>query len=476
MIEQLNLKNAEVAVIKSNIPEEGTAEGINLLGGISKFILEDDQVFIKINFRLPNGFPVNTNINVIKKVIDLCKEAGTEKIYIGSFPYKETDSKSIAIMIGYPDVIESMGAQLVYLDNHISFPQKIVKIRNKEFEVPKIILESDKLISINQISVDPLFKITQSLVNLYSIVSDKYQKIQKILRKGKDYLFLDQYKQDLVSNIIDVFSIKKPNLSINDLFYTLEGAGPYIYKDSNLLKTNLVVLGNDAIAVDFITLKLMKMDPMKNELIVEAREKNLGITDLQKISIFGESLDKINLDINFCVSKLEDINVQNTSIKKGQFCSGCFKQAYHILNLMKTIMTKDLKYIKKQSFLIGENPQEPDYLENILLFGNCAISSTKDRSFRKVLIEKRKNVIDDTKKKFKRDKKPINKPQIKEKSNKKIIELPGCPPDIFECISSLITYYNKKEVPNLSLYNEFVSSFKKKEKSMKSDKEGLSNL
>jgi len=472
MIEPLNLKNAEVAITKSNTPEEGAAEGINLLGGISEFILEDDQVFMKINLRLPNGFPVNTNINVVKKVIDLCKEAGTENIYIGSFPFKGTNSESIARMIGFPDVIESMGVKLVYLDDYINVPQKIIKIKNKEFEVPKIILESDKIISINQISVDPLFKITQSLANSYSIVSDKYQKIQKILRKGKDYLFLDQYKQDLVSNIIDVFSIKKPNLSINDLFYTLQGAGPYIYKDSNLLKTNLVVVGNDATAVDFITLKLMKMDPMKNELILEAREKRLGITDLQKITLFGEKLDKINLDINFCVSKLEDINVQNTPIKKGRFCSGCFKQAYHLLNLMKTIMTKDLKYIKKQSFLIGENPQEPDYLENILIFGNCAISSSKDRSFRKVLIERRKDFKEDTKKIFKRDKKPINKPKIKEKSNKKILELPGCPPDTFESISSLIMYYNKKQVPNLNLYNDFVNLFKKKEKSSKLKKEG----
>ncbi|GAH17242.1 unnamed protein product, partial [marine sediment metagenome] len=61
----------------------------------------------------------------------------------------------------------------------------------------------DRLILLNQVSVDPLFKCTISLLNTYSLVSNQYQKIQKNVRSGKDYLHLDQYKQDLITNILE---------------------------------------------------------------------------------------------------------------------------------------------------------------------------------------------------------------------------------------------------------------------------------
>ncbi|GAI67119.1 unnamed protein product, partial [marine sediment metagenome] len=85
------------------------------------------------------------------------------------------------------------------------------------------------------------------------------------------YLHLDQYKQDLITNILDVFSVKKPNLVINDLFYFLEGAGPFIYKDSNLKATNLIVVGSDAVAVDLITLRLFEIDLLNSDILLEAR-------------------------------------------------------------------------------------------------------------------------------------------------------------------------------------------------------------
>ncbi|GAH94268.1 unnamed protein product, partial [marine sediment metagenome] len=77
---------------------------------------------------------------------------------------------------------------------------------------------------------------------------------------GKDYLSSDQYKQDLISNILDIYSIKKPDLVINDMFYFLEGAGPFVYRDSNLISPGLGIIGRDAITVDFITLKLLGID------------------------------------------------------------------------------------------------------------------------------------------------------------------------------------------------------------------------
>ncbi|MFX1553603.1 MAG: hypothetical protein ACFFBV_06720, partial [Promethearchaeota archaeon] len=40
----------------------------------------------------------------------------------------------------------------------------------------------------------------------------------------------------------------------------------------------------------------------------------------------------------------------------------------------------------------------------------------------------------------------------KEKSNKNILELSGCPPEIFNCLKLILEYYGKKNVPNLNLF------------------------
>lgn len=468
-MDRSNLKNAEVAIIQRSSPQEAILEGIKKLGGISEFISIDDQVFILINLRLPNGFPVNTNFDIVGTLIELCKEGGAKKIYVGGFPNKEIETITLSNMLDLDQYFKSIGAELAYLDDQDKFPLSSFEIGNKKFEIPEIILNSDKVISINQISVDPLFKCTLSLLNSYSMVPKRFQAIQKVMRPGKDYLLFDQYKKDLVSNVLDVFCIKIPNLVINDLFYFLEGAGPYIYKDSEINKTKKVVIGSDAVAVDSITLRLLHLDPAKNDLLFESKLRELGTTDFSKIKIIGKNLEDSSLNVKFCVYKLEDINLQNTTIKSGRFCSGCYAQAYHLLNLMKTHMTKDLKYIIKQNFLIGDKPQDPENHKNIILFGNCAINSTKDRDFRRIIIEKQKDILKGVKKKLKKDKKQAPKRKLKQKLNKEILELFGCPPETDYCVKSIIKYYGKSEVPNLNFYEQLTDTYLNNQKTQKKE-------
>jgi uncharacterized protein (DUF362 family) len=337
----------------------------------------------------------------------------------------------------------------------------VYNINDKEYLVPKIILNSDKLISVNQINVDPLFKITNSLLNSFSIVSPKYQELGVSETDDKEFISLNQYKTNLISNILDIYTIKKPDLVINDLFYVLEGAGPFIYKDSNLKKTNYVVMGKNAVSVDVITLRMLNIEINNYDLIKEAYKRNLGIIDLEKIKILGEVLDENGINIDLCASKLEDINVKNYRVKSGKYCSGCFKFAYHLLNFMKSNLVKDLKYNPNNLFLVGQNPPEPDYYGNILLFGDCAINSTKNSDFRTIKKESKKgnekkyNTKDKILKKHKSQKKPKNK----FKTNDKVLELPGCPPNILDCMTMFMKYYGKSNMPNLSFFKEIIETW-----------------
>ncbi|MFX1312146.1 MAG: DUF362 domain-containing protein [Promethearchaeota archaeon] len=485
MENHLKSDESSVAISKSTTSENCVLEGIENLGGMDKFIKEGDRVFIKINLSLPNGFPVIPNFDIIKVIINSCKDVGAKKIYVGSFLFKGISMKNFSELLGIQEYIKNLGAELAFLDNSNYFEQKGIKIEqlrkikynnfykievnDKFYLVPHIIIDSDKFISINQVNVNPIFKINLSLLNCYSNVPVDNQEINtKRLSEKEDYITKDRYKQELISNILDIYSIKKPNLAINDLFFLLEGAGPYIYRDSNLKKTNLLIIGDDAVSVDLITLEMLNIDVNTHDLILGAQNRGLGITDLSKIKIFGEMDEK--LDVKLCVPNLQDINLINFFIGPGLYCSGCFKQSYHLLNLIKTNLIKDLKYNPTNSFLLGKNPPEPKNLENIILFGDCAINSTKNSDFRKIKKEKSKSIIDDAKDIVSKESNSKKKIKIKVQRNKKILELPGCPPDIFRCIDLILKYYGKKNVPNLALYNEIVKTWTNGEFKEKLDK------
>jgi uncharacterized protein (DUF362 family) len=455
---EIQSPTSHVAVIKSESPSKSFTEGLNQLGGIYKYVNEGDTVFLKISLRLPYGYPTNSNLDLVERVILTCKHAGAEKIYVGSFPHQGVALTLFDTTMGLDHYLKSLGAEFVYLDNSDFFLDKsyknneLEKIKKKSFEevtlgeeikkIPKKIKESDKVIVINQVNVDPLFMCDLSLNNYHSILSGKSRAIQYTENSLKELVKHDIFKQDLINDILNTYMIKKPVLAVNDLFYVLEGAGPLIYRDSNLKKTGYLIIGTDLISVDIITLRMLGFDALSNPLISAARERSLGPEEISNIEVIGDDLGDISIDIKHCCSKLEDINIQSLFVNSGGTCSGCFLHAYKLLNFMSSQMIKDLKYFDNHAFLVGLEPKKPRLKEKVILFGDCAINSTENYEFR---TETKKTLI---------------KKKEKIKENKDILELPGCPPDFLTCLKLISDYFKKIDTPNLNAYFKLLKTSK----------------
>ncbi|TFF89179.1 MAG: DUF362 domain-containing protein [Promethearchaeota archaeon] len=459
MSENSDTISTDVALEKGERPSDVLEKAFDHLGGIDKIIQKNDVVFIKISFKRPQGFPANVNYDSLGKLIDLCRQAGAKKIYVGDFPADGNNSDILADITGLRCFLESKTAIIANLEDKELFPSRPISINGKQVQVPSIILDADRLIVLNQVNVHPLFTYSLSYLNIFTLISNKYQKIQKNVRPGKDYLHLDQYKQDLITHILAVSTIKPPTLVINDLFYVMEGAGPQIYKDSRCKQTNLCVLGKNPYLVDSVTLKLIGEKISDNALLLEARDLQSKQIDLDEIKVLGESIPDVKFKLQKCASKLEDIEVKNCFLKKGRYCSGCHEKAYHFLNFLKSNMTKDLKYMGYFSFLIGEAPSDPDVESDIILFGDCAVESTKDRDFRNIIIpQKQKKITKIMRKLNKAQKTQSQRSKKKTVKNKRVLELPGCPPDLNKCYDMLLKYYGKHTVPNLKLLDSLKRS------------------
>ncbi|TXT64417.1 MAG: hypothetical protein BAJALOKI3v1_210004 [Promethearchaeota archaeon] len=456
-----------VAIERADTASECLSKSIESLGGIREFVQEGDIVFLKISLRLPFGFPTNSNLDLIKKVIELCGQANPKKIYVSSFPAGSITLAKFDDLMDLEEYFRNLGAEFIYLDNSDIYRtnsvkseelKKIkentlqkVKFDNETVEIPKIILDSDKVININQVNVAPNNICTISLINQYSILPYHHRNLDCAGREKTKIIEKKLYLKDQINRILETYLIKKPTLTINDLFYVLEGAGPFIYKDSNLKKTYLLVVGTDSIAVDVITLMLMNIETSKSSLLVEAVNREIGPKLLSDIELVGLDLDENKFEIKMCEKDLSKIKIQNLHTHCGKMCSGCFSKAYHLLHIIKSYLIKDLKYIGNNNIVVGLKPPELSTENDIILFGDCAIESTEDYNFRTL---KKKTLIRKNEKTVK---------------NKKILSISGCPPNLDQTFNALYEYFGKKNMPNLQYYFKVIkkSSFKDSKENLK---------
>ena len=447
----------EIIIAKGKDTTSAFLNGVKLLGGFKGFIEKDDIVFIKITLNDIQGFPSHSNMEILRLVIKECNEAGAKKIHVGSIPRDGVGTCNVEKILELGEFLKATGAEFSFLDDQNLSSKITLEESNETIKIPDILLKCDKFIIFNQINVNPLFQFTLAIQNTYSLVAPKYRKI-----KQEKKVQADQYKKDLITKILDISQIRKPDLVINDIFHVMEQAGPYIYKDSNLKTTNLMVFGKEPIAVDYATLKIFSIDPYINELLSKAIEREQNQVDLRNLKFVGEPIEQNAIQIRLCTKNLEELDVYGTEIKTGLMCSGCYEQAYHVLNFMKTLMTKDLVYIKNQTLLIGQTPKIPENHKNVLLFGDCAINSTRNYDFRVSIITKKPpKLIESLKKVLKIRKEKTSHTKTSKKQNKHILNLSGCPPDKEQVEKALLNYYTKKNVPNLHLYMESLKIFNK---------------
>ncbi|MEJ2249522.1 MAG: DUF362 domain-containing protein [Candidatus Lokiarchaeota archaeon] len=449
-------ESPRVTIVKGLSPSKNFMEGIENLGGIEKFIKSEDKVFIKINLMSLGGYPTNIDFDLLKCVVKECNRVGCDVI-VGAFPYFNISTRQISVMLGLQSFFENIGVKFILLDkSDLLYNRKlkekelknikhewfdIISIEDRKYLFPKSILKTNKLIIINQFNVDPVFGFNLSFLNLLHLVPYFSRKIESSPEKFKDFLnksnkinVSDYYSQLIATKCVDIYKIKRPNLIINDLFCILEGAGPLIFTDSNLKKTNLTIIGNDIVSTDIITSRVLEQNIYENEIILEARERRIGPSELSDIEVVNSNIEENQIKIIKCPKKLENLDVINCDIKTGEICSGCFKQLYFLLNFLKTYAIKDLKYLQNFSLLSGLNPPDPRNNKDIIIFGDCAIKSTKDSQYRSKTI------------------KTLIKKNEKEVKNKDILEIAGCPPTIELTFKAIYNYFGKAKMPSLNFF------------------------
>jgi uncharacterized protein (DUF362 family) len=102
----------------------------------------------------------------------------------------------------------------------------------------------------------------------------------------------------LSKNIVDLASILKPQLAVIDGIIAGEGHET----SGNPIEMDLVIAGTDPVAVDAVGAAVMGIEPTEVKHLVLAEKKGLGTSNLEQITILGETIEKVKRKFNRSLS------------------------------------------------------------------------------------------------------------------------------------------------------------------------------
>ncbi|MFO7930136.1 MAG: DUF362 domain-containing protein [Thermodesulfobacteriota bacterium] len=196
---------------------------------------------------------------------------------------------------------------------------------NPEFmstvSVSRAVLDADVIISLPKFKTHGLTVITGALKNSYGILPGAIKaKLHKAAGSPERFHEL----------LVDVFSLRVPDLFIVDAVVGMEGNGP---ASPDLRDVGCIIAGDNAVAVDSVIAKMMGLDPGRLRFLQYAKEKGLGDYEEESITTHGKAEPipdykipplggEANLN-NPDIQELISSRIQVRPIPDEELCTGC---------------------------------------------------------------------------------------------------------------------------------------------------------
>jgi len=275
---------SEVAIARSAATgvelTECLRETVGLIGGMARYIKPTDTVFIKPN--LTAGMPAETGGTTdalfTEAVVELVKEAGAARIIVGECSGNESRSIESLINCGYKDMCERQGVEMADLD-HAEFVE--VPVKNPGYKptlrLPKIFWESDVFITVPVLKTHVSAGVTVAIKNSFGLIPDA----------DKMTAHRDQAIEQIIA---DIASVKPAALSFVDGRIGAEGiAGGNDFEHP--IRSNLIIVGNDPVATDAVSIELMTQNPRVKH-VQWAAERGAGNDRMEYIIVRGLPIEE----------------------------------------------------------------------------------------------------------------------------------------------------------------------------------------
>ena len=284
----MSTKIAIVDVTKhENIPD-AVVSAIKLIEKDLVFnFLNAKKILIKPNL-LSDNKKACTQPCIVQGVINYLKQirVSMDQVIIGDSPgqLKKSASK-IAKEIGLFEICEKEGVKVVDFEEGTPLRGKIDgAIRMKEFYVAKAVDDCDVLINLPKLKTHAEATITGAIKNYWGIIPGGQKAKLHLLGKSAE-----KFGEVLADNFSWIINNKHNRLIVYDLQKIMEGPkGPGAGK---MVEWNLILVGTDELALDTIALEIGKFNAKYVPHLKNAKERGLGIGNLEDIEIIGMTLE-----------------------------------------------------------------------------------------------------------------------------------------------------------------------------------------
>ena len=239
------------------------------LGGMAAFVLPGERVLLKPNMLYAKApeCAVTTHPEVLRAAIELVREAGGIPL-VGDSP-GFGDFRKVAEKSGLLRVAEETGAELVEFAEAVEVPSEGMF---KRFELARPYLEADRVINLPKLKTHEMMTMTCAVKNLFGAVVG-HGKAAWHLKAGAD-------KELFARMLLEIYLVRKPDLTIVDAVTAMEGNGP---GSGDPREVGLLLAGVNPVAVDVIAAEIAGIP--KKLLFVERAALRLGIAGADRATL-----------------------------------------------------------------------------------------------------------------------------------------------------------------------------------------------
>lgn len=362
------MSKTRVAIFKTkknpdeNEIREKVQMAVEAIGGIQKFVKKGDLVILKPNLviSLPAETGATTDWRVTKAVADMVKETGGRPI-IGESCGTGGDTEKVFEKTGYLP-LRNQGYEVVDFKkiNNVEMSIPFAKVIKKVM-IPELVKQADVIINLPKIKTHDQIPMSGALKNMKGALAEK----------EKNRL----HKEGLSRGVAEINALLKTKLVVVDGIIGQEGLGP-VFGDP--VEMDLIIAGEDSVAVDTVICHIMEIDPNQVLCIRYAQEMNLGTMEPGNIEIIGKEINEIKRRFKTPEEDVSKIYVPGFQLIFNETaCTGCRNTMYSVIKDMQTKgLLEHLKDLKVIAGDINDMPQIDK--KNLLLVGACTNKIRKE--------------------------------------------------------------------------------------------------
>jgi len=353
----------DMSIIKSML-----AECLDPLGGI-RSLVRPGSVVIKVNAGFSGPPAVHTtDPRVVEALILLLQEeVGPEEIIIAENAADFHMLEEICIGSTTMECFESCGLSRVAERNHV----RLLALEHDVHErvtIPDASVMTRCLVPRTILNADTLIFVPHLKTHMACGVTLNVKLNQGVIPTSEKKRFHDS---SLTLKLLDLLKIIRPDLSIIDGLWAMQGQGPTSPFPEDLIDDmNILAAGRNPVAVDAVGTMLMGFEPMDIPVLAKAEEDGFGGYNTDSISVVGSPLE-------ICARKFRppDMHLKgiypNVLVYQGEACEGCTSHLRIYLDqLLATGILDDLA--QPITIIVGRNCQVPDMEDGpVLVVGDC---------------------------------------------------------------------------------------------------------